>query len=169
MKRFLRFVILFITVGCCYLLLELFFRAPRGDLVGMIIHRHPITFSSFVSWTSLWMIPIGGVAGIFIGYLNEWKWSSKLPIAVMAILAVIFIDSIELITGFILIKGFKMPFWDYSEELLNFKGLICLKNSIAYYFISPFAMWFDDLVKKVLKDVKMYSILDIYKRMLTGK
>lgn len=39
---------------------------------------------------------------------------------------------IELITGLILEKFFKQKWWDYSDELFNFKGYISLKFSLQW-------------------------------------
>ena len=49
---------------------------------------------------------------------------------------------IELVAGILLLKFFNMRLWDYTDEVLNFKGFICLKFSLfwmllgaGYYFV----------------------------------
>jgi uncharacterized membrane protein len=39
---------------------------------------------------------------------------------------------VELITGYILAKLFHMKWWDYSNELVNIKGYVCLKFSVMW-------------------------------------
>ena len=43
---------------------------------------------------------------------------------------------LELITGAVMESMFKVKYWDYSNQKLNFKGYICLSSSIAWGFMS---------------------------------
>ena len=58
------------------------------------------------------------------------------------ILLIIIPTLIELLTGFIFEKYFRIKLWDYSKSFLNFKGIICplasfcwIVLSMIYYFI----------------------------------
>lgn len=62
------------------------------------------------------------------------------------ILAVLCLTFIELMCGFIFIKGFKIPLWDYSNQFLNYKGLICLKFSLFWLMLVCLAFLLFDYV-----------------------
>ena len=55
------------------------------------------------------------------------------------LLLVMLLTVIELICGVIFIKYFNIPLWDYSDNFLNFKGLICLKFSLYWLLIGLFS------------------------------
>lgn len=46
--------------------------------------------------------------------------------------SVLLTTAIELVTGFFLEKIFHQHWWDYSDQLFNFKGYICLKFSLLW-------------------------------------
>lgn len=50
--------------------------------------------------------------------------------------------TLELCTGILMEKLFKMKYWDYTQKFLNFKGLICLESSIAWGAVSLLMMLF---------------------------
>lgn len=43
---------------------------------------------------------------------------------------------LELVTGAVMERLFKVKYWDYSGQKFNFKGYICLSSSIAWGFLS---------------------------------
>ena len=55
---------------------------------------------------------------------------------------------IEYIAGLIFIKGMKVRLWDYSDQRLNFQGIICPKYSfywavlgaVYYFLIHPYVI-----------------------------
>ena len=73
---------------------------------------------------------------------------------ILFIVMAICMTLIEYIAGVIFIQGMKVKLWDYSNEKLNYKGIICLKFSIYwallgalyYFFINPYILnaleWF---------------------------
>lgn len=71
-------------------------------------------------------------------FYNRWY--------VVLILGIIFADTVEYITSFLMEKLFHARWWDYSKEFLNIKGRICLKHSCYWgiaalcyiYLIQPF-------------------------------
>lgn len=44
----------------------------------------------------------------------------------------------ELVTAHMMIRLFGSFWWDYSNKLLNYKGIICLESSIAWGFLGIF-------------------------------
>ena len=51
-------------------------------------------------------------------------------------LTIFLLTFIEFLCGIIFIKYFKLPLWDYSNNFLNYKGLICFKFSIYWGILS---------------------------------
>lgn len=45
---------------------------------------------------------------------------------------------LELITGIVIEKLFKIRYWNYDNRFLNYKGYICLRSSLFWGFISIF-------------------------------
>ena len=70
------------------------------------------------------------------------------------VLMAISMTALELAAGLIFIKGMNVKLWDYSQERMNYKGIICLKFSVFwgilgavyYFFIDPYILsalkWF---------------------------
>lgn len=51
------------------------------------------------------------------------------------LLLFVLLSFIEFVCGCIFIKGFNVLLWNYSGELFNYKGLVCLKFSLFWLFI----------------------------------
>ncbi len=72
--------------------------------------------------------------------------SLKIHLIVRIILFGLSTTILELITGLMFIYHYKKNLWDYSKNKFNYKGIICLRNSIYwvllslvfYFFIYPF-------------------------------
>lgn len=68
--------------------------------------------------------------------------------AIVLVIMTMFMTLIELVAGLLFTKLFNVKLWDYSEEKLNFKGIICPKFSLFwgilgcfYYFvINPYIL-----------------------------
>lgn len=76
--------------------------------------------------------PIYGCGAIImILFLKNFS-NSKILLFIMSI---IFLSLWEYIVGVILEKLFKTKYWDYSDHRFNYKGRICLTNSIAWGFL----------------------------------
>lgn len=76
--------------------------------------------------------PIYGCGAIImILFLKNFS-NSKILLFIMSI---IFLSLWEYIVGVILEKLFKTKYWDYSDHKFNYKGRICLTNSIAWGFL----------------------------------
>lgn len=95
-------------------------------------------------------LPLYGVGGMILYFLSGLKLRALpnefLRVAVILLMAMAVMTLIELIGGWIAVKLFHVRLWDYSNEWMNFQGLICPKFSLfwglicaAYYFlIYPF-------------------------------
>ena len=91
-------------------------------------------------------LPIYGIGGSILYFLSGLKLralpNEPLRIAVILLMAIGVMTLIELIGGAIAVKYFHIRLWDYSEEWMNYKGLICPKFSLfwgiicaVYYFL----------------------------------
>ena len=49
--------------------------------------------------------------------------------------SVILATILELVTGIFMERLFKIKYWDYKDNFLNYKGYICLKSSITWGFM----------------------------------
>ena len=95
--------------------------------------------------------PIYGCGAIImILFLKNFS-NSKILLFIMSI---IFLSLWEYIVGVILEKLFKTKYWDYSDHKFNYKGRICLTNSIAWGFLGVlFIDFIHPCIVKLLKNV----------------
>lgn len=80
------------------------------------------------------LCPIYGTASLVLIVLiyNPFKDN---PLAVFT-LGIILCDIVEYLTSYLMEKLFAARWWDYTYELLNIKGRICLKHSLYWGVIS---------------------------------
>lgn len=107
---------------------------------------------SLAGWTSLWMLPVYGLAGFALGQLNEHKKIRSLPMICQCLLALVIALGIELVTGYILNIHLELAVWDYSHRMFQFAGQISLMGACYFFTVSPFVFWADDLVRYVVSD-----------------
>lgn len=95
--------------------------------------------------------PIYGCGAIImILFLKNFS-NSKILLFIMSI---VFLSLWEYIVGVILEKLFKTKYWDYSDHKVNYKGRICLTNSIAWGFLGIFFIDFiHPFIVNILKNV----------------
>lgn len=77
-------------------------------------------------------LPIYGSGAVIILFATIPVMFSPLLVFVMSVLAA---TVLELMTGIVMEKLFKVKYWDYTNNFLNYKGYICLKSSIAWGFM----------------------------------
>lgn len=79
--------------------------------------------------------PVYGFGALFvIGLLDRFKDNSIL----LFIMAVVLTTALEYVTAVILERAFDLKWWDYSNYKLNYKGRICVLNSVIFGFLSLF-------------------------------
>lgn len=75
------------------------------------------------------LCPIYGFgAAIIYLLLNNFRYN----ILILFVAGVIILSIWEYLAGLILERLFNTQYWDYSDEKFNFRGKICLKNSILW-------------------------------------
>jgi uncharacterized membrane protein len=88
-------------------------------------------------------------------------------VAAILLIAMGIMTLIELVGGLIAVKYFRVRLWDYSEEWMNFQGVICPKFSliwglvcaIYYFLIYPFM---HDIASRVIELPLMILFVGMY-------
>lgn len=70
-----------------------------------------------------------------LSVVNILKYIKKHPV-LLFIFATLLTSAVELFAGMLLDKAVHMRLWDYSSEFANYKGLICLQNSLLWGVLS---------------------------------
>jgi uncharacterized membrane protein len=112
--------------------IDLLFLFAAGSIAGWLIellHRKNLKklTSGFLNGPYL---PVYGFGLILIYVISLFEINIILRIISFAVL----ITTLELITGIIFVKYFKIKLWDYSNDFLNFRGIICPLYS--FYFVA---------------------------------
>ncbi len=107
------------------------------------------------------LCPIYGTAALVLIILiyNPFKENS---LAVF-ILGIVLCDAVEFLTSLIMEKLFAARWWDYTYELLNIQGRICLKHSlywgvISIAFVKVLHPAVDNLYHKINGDYLIYIL-----------
>ena len=127
LNNILKYFTLFIIGGISYYFIEIIYRG----------------YSHFS------MIIVGGICFVLIGAINEFS-NKEVPLLLQMILAVLIVDTIELISGIIINKVLLLNVWYYSNLRFNLLGQISLRSSIAWFFLSLLAIYMDDLLRYLL-------------------
>lgn len=97
-------------------------------LGGCVYYWIEIAFRGFSHWT---MFILGGFALVFCtfqGQVMHWKE----PLWRQLFRAVIFVTSLEFITGIIVNKWLGLAIWDYSDQPMQLWGQICVPFMILF-------------------------------------
>ncbi len=108
-----------------------------GSLAGWVIE---VFFRRTVS-QKRWMnpgflngpyLPLYGFSTVALYYLS----SLTLPLIVKLVVLLCAATALELITGLLFLQVFNIRLWDYSDQLLNFRGVICPVFSLFWGMLS---------------------------------
>ena len=171
MNKIKKHLFLVICLGLTFNIIEMYSRVISGALIGKVqVGKSIISAASLAGWSSAWMVIVGGICGLFLGMLNEWKYSKKFPLLLQGLIGLVFILSAELTSGIVLNIWLGLGIWDYSGQPFNFMGQICLKNGFLFLLITPFAFWIDDTARYAFFGEKKQETLgSFYKRFFTLK
>ena len=92
------------------------------------------------------MIAVGGMCGVVVGLINE-DFDYDMPLLWQMFLGAFCITVIEFVSGLILNVWLGLNIWDYSDKPFNILGIVCLENSVYWYFLSGVAIVLDDFVR----------------------
>ncbi len=77
-------------------------------------------------------LPIYGSGAVSILFAVLPFMASPLLVFVVSVITA---TLLELITGLVMERLFKVKYWDYSKNFINYKGYICIKSSITWGFM----------------------------------
>lgn len=155
---------IFMFVGLIYMSMEVIFRALLGKMLGF----NGCNYFSLMGFSSLWMIPIGGLC-IAIStsiynrvYIRSW-------INLLISMAIIWF--IEFVSGYIFNIKCGLHLWDYSTIPLNVMGQITFCYAPIWCILTPIGWYLFDTIccvegKKTYLPKKLYQY---YIDIVTGK
>ncbi len=124
MMNVFKYLVLFLTGGNIYYLIEILWR--RTSHISMFI--------------------IGGICFILIGLINEC-FTFNMPLLKQQLISAVIITVLEFISGLILNIFLRLDIWDYSTLKFNLLGQISLQYSILWFFLSLPAIIMDDYLR----------------------
>lgn len=146
MKKLIKYIVLFLIFGIAYYFVE-------------------VNFSGYSNWSSIIM---GGIGGLLISLVNQF-YSYNTPKWKQISLTTFVMIAIELLSGLIL-RAIGFKFWDYSNRFMNVEGLICLRYSLYWLFLSPIALQLDDFIEYVyFNKEKPDGMVKYFTKLVTGK
>lgn len=77
-------------------------------------------------------LPIYGCGAVIILFSTIPVMSSPVLVYILSTIAA---TVLELVTGIVMERLFKVKYWDYSGNFMNYKGYICIKSSITWGFM----------------------------------
>ncbi len=100
--------------------------------------------------------PIYGIGAlIMLLFLNRFENN----LILLFFISIFILTLWEYIVGFLLEKTFNMKYWDYSNQKFNFKGRICLVNSICWGFLGvAFVKYIHPFVESIISKVDIILI-----------
>lgn len=137
-------------MGILFCFTEVIFRVLDYPVPTGIIDMSVMSPFALVGYTSLWMFPVGGLSGFFIGLMNQTASARRFPYQLQVICGGLIITALELVSGLILNVWLDFHLWDYSTYPLNFMGQICVPATLLWIAMTPFAMWVDDVLRYYL-------------------
>ena len=128
-------LILFMIGGICYYFIEVLWRG----------------------YSHVAMFVLGGLCFISVGEVNEYYFTFRKPLLLQQGIACLVITLLELAFGLVLNVGLRLDVWDYSKHKFNFKGQICLKYTVLWFFLSlPAIILYDYLKHWLFGEEKPY-------------
>jgi len=125
MKNF----VLFLVGFCGYITIECLFRGYSFALMGVC----------------------GGIAILILDKIND-RISWDLNLFIQGLIGSCIITLMELIIGSLSLLGILPVMWSYVNMPFNFMGIICLPFTIAWIFLSIFAIFVADAINYYVFD-----------------
>jgi uncharacterized membrane protein len=153
------YLILFFAFSFIYYVFEAIFnRVSMGAIVETKLKKPK---HSFWCYTSLWMLPFGGVIAVVFNLFLLIPIFNKIQfLPLLMLIGCIIITGVELLGGLLLNKKLKLNIWDYSNSKikigsvtipLNFKGQIDIYHSILWAFMSLPILYFSKIIEWLAK------------------
>lgn len=97
-------------------------------LGGAVYYSFEVMFRGFSHWS---MFILGGICLLFFylqGKVSKWRE----PLWKQTLRCIIFVTSMEFITGIIINKWLHYGVWDYSDQPLQLFGQICVPFTVIF-------------------------------------
>lgn len=140
-----------------------------GYIMGMVYVCIEIIYRSILAMditlmtsTSLWMMPIGGFLGVFLGLFNESRILNRVDYRIKILLSGLGISFIELLSGLVLNRWWGFNIWDYTGNFGNILGQTDVQHFIYWLGLAPFGYWLDDLIRFYIYDEEKPKSLGNY-------
>lgn len=152
---------LFISFGLIYVFIEVVFTSFLGI--------YSSTFMAFKGQSSLWMFVVGGITGVLLSHLFDWK-ISKLNLLYKTLIGVALVFLIEFVSGVVLNLLLNFHIWNYAYVPLNVLGQITFLYTPLWFALVPFVFFINDFLCWVFYDEVMDydNIWEVYKRVFTA-
>ncbi len=99
-------------------------------------------------------LPIYGSGAVTILFVTAPVVSNPVLVYILSVAAA---TVLELVTGVVMEKLFKIRYWDYSKDFMNYKGYICLKSSIVWGFMGLLATYvINEPAVKIINSVPVF-------------
>lgn len=122
--RVVRPLVLFMTGGLIYIMMELLWRG-------------------YSHWT---MFIVGGLCFVLIGLINEF-YTYDIPLVRQMLIGSCIVTAVEFMSGCIINLWLGWDIWDYSDMLLNVLGQVCLLYMVLWFLLSGAAIVLDDYLR----------------------
>lgn len=145
MKRFRKYLAMFIIFGLIGMLLEVCVTALTG---ASLKHFDNISYFSFIGYTSPWMFFVYGTAGMLLGLLNENEQLNKwFNLFWQSVTGLFIVYVIEFLSGYLLNIVIHLNIWSYAHLPLNILGQIELLFAPFWFLLCPFAFYLEDYMR----------------------
>lgn len=113
------------------------------------------------------VIPLYGFGAVIINLLCTLvtNVNNSHKLIMIFFVSILLLTLLEFLTGRVMIDLFNVKLWDYSDEKLNYKGIICLKFSIAWGIL---AIIYYQFIYSWINDFAMNFISENYKIFILG-
>ena len=103
---------------------------------------YPFLEILFRGWSHWSMALAGGICFGLMGLVSDTLYQYRLPVRAMA--SAVTVLFVEFIFGCIFNLGMQLHSWDYSRELGNLAGQICIKYGLLWFVLSIPLVWLAD-------------------------
>jgi uncharacterized membrane protein len=133
-----------------YILEGVFNRLTMGNIVEDALYKPD---KAMFCYSSIWMIPIFALAGVSISLVYHYVpfLQRYITIPLMMLIGAMIVDVIELGSGLLLNKVFKLKIWDYSDSKFNLFGQIDLMHSVSWAGLTIAICFKNDLIRFLAK------------------
>mgnify|MGYP001026138538 CR=1 FL=1 len=136
MKQIFKILSIFLLGGISYMLVE-------------------VAYKGKTHWT---MLIVGGICFLLIGAINEiFPW--EMPLALQCILGGLVTTLVEFIAGCIINIHLGWDVWDYSDQLFNIMGQVCLLFFFYWVVLAGPAIIYEDYIRYCFGEEKPHYTL----------